>query len=172
MKKLFTIIFILLTFWLAGEAQEQTAPEKSAQTHAVYKLEFVLRELQDGKVINTRNYMMMAAEHERAQTKSGARVPVRGAKDDFQYLDVGVNINCDIKEESPLLLLDANVQISSFALPEQKATAGLNELPVLSQAQANESAAITPGKQTVIGSIDDASSTRRYEIAVTATKIR
>jgi hypothetical protein len=36
-----------------------------------------------------------------------------------------------------------------------------------------EMAAVVPiGKQTVIGAIDDASSTKRYEVAVTATRLK
>ena len=157
--------------------KDTTKPSAKSETPAKplsgYKLEFVLRELQDGKVINTRNYMMIVQDRYRnAELKIGSRVPINGEKD-FQYIDVGTNISCNhAEEQGPLLELECSVEISNFALSDQKITSGITSAPVLNQVRANIPAMVEEGKQTVIGIIDDPNSTRRYEIAVTATKLR
>lgn len=157
------------------DASEETPKaEKPAQAKPLsyYKLEFVLRELQDGKLLNTRNYMMVMEDSYRtSELKIGSRVPLKDERG-LNYLDVGTNINCHIEGNSPSVGLNCSFEVSSFSLPEQKVTSGENSAPVLNQMRASIPAVVPEGKQTVIGIIDDPGSTRRYEIAVTATKLR
>jgi hypothetical protein len=66
--------------------------------------------------------------------------------------------------------LGIKVEFTSLANPEkaQETTA----LPVLRQQQLNVTAMITLGKPTLVGSIDDVTSTHRFEVEVTATKVK
>jgi len=183
MKKLWLITWLMALAVGVVPAQDsakenpQQAPkaEKPApKPLGAYKLEFVLRELQDGKVINTRSYTLIVQDgYRHADLKIGSKVPVRTKENDFQYLDIGTNISCNhLEEQAPLLGLECTVEISNFALPDQKLTSGITSAPVLNQVRADIPALVPEGKQTVIGMIDDPNSTRRYEIAVTPTKIK
>jgi hypothetical protein len=131
--------------------------------------------MQETKIVNTRNYMMTVEDgvQNRGQIQSGARVPVPNAQEKrFQYMDVGVNINCyQIVAHDDYLSINTTFELSSFALPEQSSgSSGLP--PVLRQARASMNAVVPVNKQTVIGTIDDVNSTKNYEIAVTATKLK
>jgi len=186
MKKLFLIAAMMTTLAGLSLAQEPakdipketTKAEKPAESGPLgaYKLDFVFRELQDGKTVNTRNYMMILEDSRNSwgEIKIGSRVPViTGSNGNgYQYIDVGTNVSCRIgnRIQRPLVPLNCTVEVSSFSLPEQKLTAGANTAPVLNQLRSNVPAVVTEGKQTVITTIDDPSSTRRYEIALTATK--
>lgn len=171
MKRVLGMFFTIVALGLSMSAQN-TLPEKpkDEQPLSFYKLEFVLRELQDGKVVNTRNYMMTIRNNEWGRTKAGARVPIKTG-DTMQYLDIGVNIECMVVDRNEYVSLSTTIEVSSFALSEQAPT--LSDLPpVLRQFRTSMAAVVPINKQTVIGTIDDANSTKRYEIAVTATKMK
>ena len=174
MKRILQVICMTMLLVNIATAQDKPA-EKPREERPVsfYKVEYVLRELQDGKVINTRNYMMTVENGDRGSTKTGARVPVTQGQADkgFMYIDIGVNIDCRVVGRDDFASVNTTIEVSSFALPEQSSnTSGLP--PVLRQARAQMAAVVPVNKQTVIGSIDDANSTKRYEIALTATKIK
>ena len=174
MKRAFRLAVVVMVAAMWASAQEKPVERpKEERPLSFYKLEFVLRELQDGKLINTRNYMMTVENGDWGRTKTGSHVPVRTGPADqsVQYVDVGVNIDCRAVGRDDYASLNTTVEVSSFALPEQ--TSGTSGLPpVLRQARANMAAVVPVNKQTVIGVIDDANSTKRYEIAVTATKMK
>ena len=186
MKKAFAGLWVLaavLLIFVAAQAQEApkeatttTKTEKTGEPkpQGAYKLEFVLRELQDGKVINSRNYMMiMEGGYRNADVKIGSRIPIKTEQQGVNYIDLGTNVSCHhLEEHPPFVMLECSFEVSSFSLPEERASAGANAPPVLSQMRASVPAWVQEGKQTTITSIDDPSSTKRYEIAVTATKIK
>lgn len=158
------------------ETPKESKPQKPAEMRPLgaNKLEFTLRELQDGKVINTRTYMMvMDDNYHFSEVKIGSRVPVKSGPGPFNYIDVGTNIHCNhVVGQPPWVSLDCTVEVSSFSLPDQKLSAGSDAAPVLNQMRSSIPAVVQEGKPTVIGIIDDPSSTKRYEIAVTATKVK
>ena len=179
MKKL--LVFAVMIITLAGISFAQDSAKETAKTDnaaetkplSFYKIEYVLRELQDGKAINTRTYVMTVEDHQWGEAKVGARVPVSTSMSPtgpstFQYMDIGINIRCKPSGMNEFTSLQTSVEISSFALPEEKTTGQ----PVVRQMKTDMAAAVPNGKQTVIGVIDDVNSTKRYEIAVTATKLK
>lgn len=175
MKKLLLLAVMVAALASTSFAQEpqKDAPkaDNSAETRPVsfYKVEYTLRELQDGKAINSRNYMITVQDHQWGEAKVGARVPINiGGTTQWQYMDIGINIRCKPNGMNDFTGLQTSVEISSFALPEEK-TAGQ---PVVRQMKTDMDAIVPNGKQTVIGGIDDVNSTKRYEISVTATKLR
>jgi len=184
MKKSFAVLWAFALLAASIPAQAQDAPKESTTTvtktekpaeskpKEAYKVEFVLRELQDGKAINSRYYMMIMEEgYGGREVRIGSRIPVK--TESLNYLDVGTNISCHhIEGQPPNVILECSIEVSSFSLPEERSTAGANSPPVLNQMKSSISAVVQEGKQTVIGAIDDPSSTKRYEIALTATKVR
>jgi hypothetical protein len=174
MKRVLQAVLIAVALAACVFAQDKPAEKpKEERPLSFYKIDYALRELQDGKVINTRNYMLTVEDGDRGSSKVGARVPVSNGMGEkqFSYMDIGVNIDCRVVGRGDYVSLATTVEISSFALPEQTAnTSGLP--PVLRQARANMAAVVPVNKATIIGVIDDVNSSKRYEIAVTATKMK
>lgn len=182
MKKISLLVVVFVLIGVAARAQDNAkeAPKEETKSEnqapkplSAYKLQFVLRELQDGKIVNTREYAMVVRDNYLpADLKIGSRIPVKDEKD-FHYLDIGTSIFCgQVEGRAPYVALRCTVEISNFALSEQKLQSGIATAPVLNQIRANLATVVEEGKQTMVSSIDDPSSTKRYEVAVTATKVK
>ncbi len=136
-----------------------------------YRLDYVVRELDDGKVVNSRSFSMsLMSSEERGRSfgelKAGSRVPVNVGDKGIQYADVGVNISSHLYVlQNGGLLLENYVDITSLATPESQ---GLN--PIIRGIKANITAEIPAGKAAQIAMLDDPVSKRRFQIEVTATK--
>ncbi len=142
---------------------------KQPKPFAVYRLEFAVRELQDGKRLNTRSYAMLLHEGlEWGKARVGNRVPITTGPNLFQYFNVGLNIDCRVREEEGYVLMDSTIEISSIV--EEKTVPTGN--PVVREAHSEVHTAVPPGKPTVISTLDDVSSNHRYEVEVTATKVK
>jgi type II secretory pathway component GspD/PulD (secretin) len=164
----------------APKAAPAQAAEKPAKQLSVYRLEFAVREVEEGKRLNVRSYTMSAQDGDRASIRVGNRIPYvtgsLGAKGElastqFQYYDVGINIDCRLHEREGYVLLDSvSIDISSVVKGDEGTSGTPN--PVVRSARAQVDAAVTPGKPTMVTTLDDVSSNRRYEVEVTATKVK
>jgi hypothetical protein len=174
-------VFVLLSFVVFAapvRAQENKASESKASEAKVqpeahyYRLEFVLKEVgDDGRVVNSRTYHTDVATGGRfSQVRTGTKIPVRtNDKDEIQYLDMGVNIDCDSAHETPQGLgLHISAEISSIANP----TSGEIPLPVVRQNRWSSEALLPIGKPTVAFSSDNLENKGRMQVEVTATPIR
>jgi hypothetical protein len=179
--KAVTMLLALACFALLAEktvAQEsakekqvkEVIVEKQAKPLSTYRLEFSLREVEDSKRLNARSYTMLVDEDVWGRIRVASRVPVATGKEQFQYVDVGVNIDCRIRERESHLLLEATIEISSFVSPEQPAA--VPSSPVMRTVRSQISAAIPPGKPTLISTADDTATKHRYEVEVTAAKVK
>lgn len=160
---------------LAQEEKKEAKPKESATTTqpkpaSTYRVEFVVKEIEDGKKVNTRSYMMVVQEEDFGRLRVGNRVPYVAGEKQYQYTDVGMNIDCHVFERENGVMLNVSVESSSVVASEQTAGASIN--PVFRQQRTNLITAVTPGKPTVIAAMDDVVTNRRYEIEVTATKVK
>jgi hypothetical protein len=183
----------------AGLATAQETPKAGIlQTEAqkkpasVYRLDYVVREIEDGKRINSRNYSLSAKSAEmglpnaeRASLRIGSRVPIEktaihgnGAtvsSGTVEYQDVGINIDSQLHERDNDILLNTSFSSSSIVTPEKPTEehgSPISLPPVFRRVQFTGDSLVTPGKPTVIATLDDVTSNRRYEIEVTATKVK
>ncbi len=156
------------------QSKEPTA-EKQTKPVAAYRLEFSVRELEGGKRVNGRSYTMLVQDDTPARMRVGSRVPYPTAPKglgQFQYQDVGMNIDCRVRERENYLLLDSTLELSSVVPPEKSEQTGEGVIaPVFRQVRSSISSEILAGKPTVISVMDDVASKTRYEIEVTATKV-
>lgn len=160
----------LLVAASAAAAQEATAekPPKPAKPLSLYRLEFAIHESEAGQRINTRRYSQLVEEGTQYSTlRAGAKMPItRGG--DVLYMDVGVRLDYkDVTERDGHVAFELVLEITSFAQDQQP-----GERPLLRNISANVLTAVPLGKPTVVSSIDDAASKRRYELEVTATKVK
>jgi hypothetical protein len=183
MKKILTLIF-LLAATLACLAQEEEGKKQDtsakpatavsdAEPAATYKLDFKIFEVEDGKRINQRDFVLMtsAGRHDPPITlRIGTRVPV-GTGDKQNYLDVGFNVWATLLEQAGKLTGTIRMEMSSFALPEQNNESRSSGMPVLRNSNFSVSTVLVLGKPQLIISIDDPNSKKTTQVQVLATKL-
>jgi hypothetical protein len=165
-------------------AQEASNEAKSAKTKTVeaYRLDFSFNELEGDKKINTRHYSMNLTSDQSNEIKIGSRVPVTAAvnsKDSggvdtqFQYIDLGTNIWAQVKPmpNSDGQELVVRSEISNLDVNSVAGT-GPNSLPVIRQMKMSGSTILIEGKPLLVGSMDDPTSKRQFQLEVTVTKLR
>jgi hypothetical protein len=149
----------------AGDAEEKVP--------GAYRLDFIMSELEDGKKINTRQYSMNLKSPDANEIKIGTRVPVEVKQGEFQYLDVGTNIWCKLREQDTgsanNVMLNVKAELSNFSIPDQQSQ---SMRPAIRQMKIEASTIAVIGKPMVIGSADDPNSKRQFQLEVTVTKLR
>ena len=164
---------------------EKAAPSADKKPTVSYKLQFTLNELENHKKINTRSYTMVLQEDRKGVFRVGSRVPVATGSftpggssgtaltnTQYQYLDVGFNLDCKISGPEDNLTLDSTVDVSSFSVPPQSVEQRSVNNPVIRQARTNVTSNIVPGKPTIIATLDEMDTPRSLQIEVTATRLR
>jgi hypothetical protein len=134
-----------------------------------YRIEFNVREIEEGKPLNSRKYMMVVEDGKWGKIRVGSRVPYQAGEKQYQYVDVGMNIDCLPREREDNVTLVVNVEFSSVATQSQTAPT-FN--PVLRTERTEVASTVKPGKPTLVASMEDVESKRTYEIEVTATKVK
>ena len=152
-------------------AQQETKPQKPV---TAYRLEFNVRELENGKRVNSRNYMMMAEEGDYAKMRVGNRVPIQTSEKQYQYNNVGMNIDCRPRGQENGVALEILVEFSRVLPPSETAPKETlpNYNPVFQTNRSEVQTVVAFDKPTLIASLDDVESNRHYEIEVTATKVK
>jgi hypothetical protein len=196
MKIFARILFVLaltgtlLAQQTAKDASDQPAkdqPQKNevlagreGNTENFFKLAFVMYELEDGKRTNQRDYMMIGrTDNHPSSIKVATKVPIttleKGDEKQYTYTDVGLRINCSMKEQvDRRLQLHCDIEISSFIRPEQIANATGNAglaAPFLRTTRTDSWALLTLSKPAILTTVDDINSTKRMQVEVTATKL-
>jgi hypothetical protein len=161
----------LLTVMIgAGACLAQTEAPKQSEATKAYQLDFVLKELEDGKVVNSRNYsLMITAVGGGGSIRSGDRVSVLmkgggATQPEYSYLDVGVNIDCaGVLETQGKLTLNVKADIST-AQPE-------TSRPLIRTTRWSSNVIVPLRKATVLFTSDDTSSKRRMQLELTAAPV-
>jgi hypothetical protein len=164
----------------AQEASSEAKPAKAKVVQA-YRLDFSFNELEGDKKINTRHYSMNLTSDQPNEVKIGSRFPVTtfmnnkdsGAGNQIQYIDVGTNIWANVKPiaDSDEQELVVRSEMSNLDVNPPNGT-GLNADPVIRQIKMSGSTLLTEGKPLILGSMDDPTSKREFQLEVTVTKLR
>jgi hypothetical protein len=149
------------------EAESAAAADKADKPVHAYRLDFSVKELEDGKTINTRQYSLNLNADDANEIKIGTRVPVETGQGNFQYIDVGTNIWCRIGERPDGISLSVRAEISNFAIPDQA-----SGHPVIRQLKINASTLALLGKAMTVGAVDDPNSKRQFQLEVTVSKLK
>ena len=179
------MIRTIMMLGLAGLLALQCLGQKNGSTPAqaadaapkkFYQLNFMVRELENERVINSRQYsMILRGGAERGSIRSGQKVPYSsrsGANSEWQQLSVGVNIDCHKLEElGDQVSLYILADLSSVV--ENHGEAGLpSSAPPMIRNNRWESTVLLPVKKpTVLFSSDDPASKRKMQLLLTVTPI-
>lgn len=159
----------LLTAVLCLSAPLLTAQAMPEPTF--YKLDFVVKEVDAGKVINSRSYssIQSASGKERSSIRTGNRVPLPSAPVNYQFSEVGINIDFGVLRELPAdrVAVELTVEISSNIPSETPGT------PPIYRTNKWQSHVMVPiRKPTTVFTSDDPSSKRQFQVDVTATPLK
>ena len=174
-KNKFVLLVVCFCASLALSAQDN----KPQRPSAVYRIDYTFSELQNDKRINARSYTLLVRASDRGSIRLGDRLPIATSSKEgdtqFQYLDVGVNIDSrvedsDVPDAGSSIDLFTSVDMEQLA-PDQSAGNRLGS-PVLRQTKFQNENIIPLGKQVLLSSADEVDGTRRLQIEVTATKVK
>jgi hypothetical protein len=161
-----TWLLPLLGLAIAGGALAQTGePTK------FYKLDFVVKEVEGGKAINSRFFSTMLpvqVPHDMpsATIRAGGRVPVTTGNS-TSYYDLGVSIDArELREVQSDLSLSVTVDISTISQD------GAGSIPVTRQNKWGGTVFVPVKKATVVFASDDISSKRQLQLELTATPVK
>src|SRR5580700_4675279 len=134
-------IVLMFAAVLCFAQETPTAPNQQRY----YKFDFIVKELDAGKVQSTRTYSAIGSSRGREGSlmiRAGERIQVPSGGGQFTYLDIGTSIDCRIiTETSNELGLSVQADISSADAPRA---------PVISQMKWNSNVLIPLRKATVI----------------------
>jgi type II secretory pathway component GspD/PulD (secretin) len=140
----------------------------------IYRLTYTITETDNG----TQTIALVATSGDKTTFKQGSKVPIATGSYDsdnskantqFQYLDVGLNIEFTVEGRGDGLSLNSKVAQSSLA--EEKSGFGPQD-PVLRQTVVEGTSALTLGKPLILGSLDIPGTTRKQEIAVVSELVK
>jgi hypothetical protein len=171
----------LLLPQVAVHAQEK----KESAGRPSYRVEFNIRDSSDAAA-KSRHYMLLMQEGRKTVFKIGTRVPVATtesflpstggsavnamAATQYQYVDVGVNIECLVSEMNGKIAVQGNLNLTNVMQRDSAAREARLSNPTLAQTKLDLDAAIDPGKPTVIAAFDDPAGTRQFQVETTVTR--
>jgi len=145
---------------------------EDAEPAKFYRLDFVIKEAQAGKILNARTYSTIVSTGNRtSEIRVGSKLPYiskQGVTTEYQQIDVGVSIDTkDLKETDNRLSFSLMVDISSLAEGPSAPT----DHPVLRQNRWSSIATVPLKKPTLLFSSDNVDSKSQMQVEVTATPI-
>ena len=176
------LLIALLALPVLAQSQEpRKEPEKEKR---VYKLDYVIAELESGKRTDTREYTMLVeggsdrAKNNWGRVRVGTRIPVVtnvAGNATIQFLDVGVNIDALVRsvDESSVGLttkVEGTSVISAGVEAEKLKTAAGQ--PTMRQFRTENEVRIPFAKPVVLFTMDEPNSKRSFQVLVTATLVR
>lgn len=159
-----------------GKASKEVASAPERQLPSAYRVEYAVRELEDGKRINSRSYKMLVQFEGWGRIRVGSRVPYvagessSGGKQ-IQYSDVGINVDCRVTQDRDNYVV-LTTQFESSSLAGGRDLGGGVANPIFRSVRGDSTSVVSLAKATVIDVVDDVVTTHQYEIEVTVTKVK
>lgn len=168
----------LMSLTCLAQSDASASNGKSSQTESngskpFFQLHFVVEEVENEHVINSRSYSMIMSEMEASEIRAGEKVPFSsGASTQWQQINVGVDIDCKgLQITANGAALNVKADISSV-VESKGANSPPGSLPIIRNNQW-QSRVVLPLKQpSVLFSSDDPASKRTMQLKLTITPIR
>ncbi|MBV9158024.1 MAG: hypothetical protein JO097_17295 [Acidobacteriaceae bacterium] len=136
-----------------------------------YQLVFVVQEVENERVINTRSYSMIVHGTERSSIRAGQKVPfstTSGTSTQWQQIDIGVNIDCRKLE---VIRNKASVDIKAEISSLMENSKPDNPVPMIRQNQWESTVEVPLKQPSILFSSDDPASKRSMRLQLTVTPI-
>lgn len=149
-----------------------TSPTWAQDTIKFFRLDFVIKELDENKITSAKTYstFMSTDDRKRAtQIRTSNKIAYASAPNSFQFLDVGVNIDCTrLQELNGQLALELQAEVSS--IPGGEIVPGTP--PVIRQNRWNSTVLLPVGKPTTLFSSEDQYSKRKMQLELNVTAVK
>lgn len=137
-----------------------------------FRLDLVLKELEDNRVMNSRAYSAVAASGSSSSVRTGSKIPIRNASGELNYIDVGVSIDYrQIRDLGDMLSLEIAADVSGPATAEPITTES-GKATVLRQNRWSSVVFVPFRKPTTLFTSDDVTSKRKLQVELTATPLQ
>jgi hypothetical protein len=158
-------IMPFLALLVAGTCSAQN-PEPAP---SYYKLDFVLKEVEGGKVLNSRAYSMIVStdKSSSASIRTNSKVPISTVPGQFTYSDIGVNIDCNSIRE---VQRELSLVVSADVTNTQRETPGSMN-PVIRSNRWTSRVVVPLKRSTTLFSSDDNVTKGQLQLELTATLI-
>lgn len=183
MRVMLTLLFAALLACNSGALAQKDAGE--ANPAVSYKLTFTVRDLAGGKLAGVRTFQTVITTDPNggvgnSSIRAGNRVPVPiasgtspAAASEYQYTDLGVNIDCRTGRlgealKPNTLRLFVSADISSLTPPEQSSQI---RAPLTRQDRWSSEFLLSLGKPTLLFSSDDPYADHTTQIELTAVQL-
>lgn len=165
---------LMLIVMAAAVFAQTEAPKPAPEPVKFYRLEFVVKEVEGGKTINSRSYstMVEVPSGSNYQIRVSNKLPIQtgpgSGLPSFQFQDVGVSIDYGAaKEVQGQLALFVSAGVSTAVAPESPGA------PPAIRANNWRSGVVLPlRKPTVLFTSDDLTTKRQMQLELTAIPIK
>lgn len=158
-------VLLLAAALAAQERQPPPPPPPVGQT--TYRLEYTVSELEGTKKLRSRNYTMLVVERSNGRLRVGNRIPITGKEGQFQYMDVGVNIDArPVSLDAHNVRLDTRVEVTALASTENPAR------PILRNLSSQMEAVIPLDKTVILATQDEPGTETSFQVTVTARIVK
>jgi hypothetical protein len=152
-----------------------TCLAQAPATLKFYKLDFVVKEVEGNKVLNSRAYFMTVPADKTASggsIRTSSRMPYQSSTQpnsgQWNFAEVGVNIDCGaVQEIDGDLSMRLTTEVTSPLLTEPG-----NGPPTIRQNRWMATVLVAPKKPTVVFSSDDPTTKRQMQVELTATPLK
>jgi hypothetical protein len=164
------ILMLLAALAVVSPALSQEDERKAMPDPKFYRLEFVLKELEGGKVTNSRTYILNISptvpfQASSVRVNNHVVVPTN-TEGNFQGIDLGVNLDCRaMRATDNSLTLQVNADITTLT------PTTIPGPPITNQNRWNVGATVPLRKATTLVSADGATNKRQMQLEVTATPL-
>jgi hypothetical protein len=179
-----TAVFFLTT--LLMPTLPVSGQEKgSGADSSLYKIEFNIHDSSDTAAKVGRRYVIMIEGGEKGVFRVGQKVPYATGSfhpgggstgvsplvsTQFNYADVGVSIDCRLNEVNGKARVRATLDLSTV-VQQDKGAAPMPPMPIIGQLKVEVNAVVGLGKPTMVASIDDPVTLRKFDVETTVTKV-
>jgi hypothetical protein len=158
----------------------------AAQSGAVYKVEYRIHDGSDAAAKVGRRYTILIDSAGHGTFHVGDRVPVATGSflpgvggvginplvnTQFNYLDIGVNIDTQLHERDGRVQLISSLDLSTISEHKPQPGSAMIPAPTVAQMKVVINALVSAGKPTVVAAIDDPVTQRKVEVEALVTKL-
>ena len=163
------LVIAITALLYTGSADAQ---EKKDSGAAQYKVEFHIQDSADTAAKGARRYSMLIDANSKGTFRVGNRVPYTTGTPtaQYQYADVGVNIDTRLRDVDGRVGLSADLELSAIVQNDKTPGATVNPNPTISSFRVAINAVVTPGKRVQVASVDDPITMRRFDVDATITR--
>jgi hypothetical protein len=145
------------------------AAQEAKELGPAFRLEFKIQDGSDAAK-GGRRYAMMIGQDGRGTFRIGSKIPYDTGGGNISFADIGVNIDCRIRDAGANVLLTAEIDISNIKSPAPGTANPMR--PTISQVRTTISSPVPVGTPSIIATIEDPVTQQKFEVIATVQKLK